>query len=344
MSGIAVGMARAGGNALLRLRTRVRRNGDREPITIVMYHAVTAEALKVPDWCFIDLKSFEQQIRYLTTHFRVMHLEDAFAERAPAPGAKPIVCITFDDGFANNASVAFPVLQQFGAPATIFLVTDLVDSDATVWFARLHQAITSTARRDIEFCGVRLDLTDAAARQAASSQLQAMLKEMPVAQLEAGLRSIEVALGADPDSGIEATSPYRMLDSASIQSMQRSGLVRFGGHTCRHTIMSRLAPDEMIGDVARCKAEIERIVDAPCRTFAYPNGRAVDFNDDAQNALRSAGVALAVTTIAGPNFTSTNPLRLRRYGVGSGDSLLTMARTVHHLNWSLQAGTGSGLE
>jgi peptidoglycan/xylan/chitin deacetylase (PgdA/CDA1 family) len=42
--------------------------------------------------------------------------------------SKPLVCLTFDDGFANFHREALPVLRRYGAKATFFVVTKFVGS------------------------------------------------------------------------------------------------------------------------------------------------------------------------------------------------------------------------
>ena len=44
------------------------------------------------------------------------------------PDNKPCVVITFDDGYKNNYTNAYPILKKYNIPAIIFLTTNFIDS------------------------------------------------------------------------------------------------------------------------------------------------------------------------------------------------------------------------
>ena len=60
--------------------------------------------------------------------FRFMTLRDALADRK---GSRAVV--TFDDGYADNYSAAFPILESLGIPATLFVITSDVGRKSVVW-------------------------------------------------------------------------------------------------------------------------------------------------------------------------------------------------------------------
>ena len=66
---------------------------------------------------------FAAQIRWLSSSFRILPLREAteklWAGRLPARA----LCITFDDGYRDNAIHALPVLTEYHAPATFFVTT-----------------------------------------------------------------------------------------------------------------------------------------------------------------------------------------------------------------------------
>jgi peptidoglycan/xylan/chitin deacetylase (PgdA/CDA1 family) len=106
-------------------------------ISILMYHQVgefSRPATHRANYCHI--RRFKAQMAWLHRFgYRVIGLEDAyevlFGGRSLAGNA---VVLTFDDGYQNFYEFAFPVLKQYGFPATVFLVADLLGRK-TEWLA-----------------------------------------------------------------------------------------------------------------------------------------------------------------------------------------------------------------
>ena len=48
------------------------------------------------------------------------------------------MCITFDDGYRDNLTVAAPILEKYRLPATLFLATGYVERGETQWSDTLH--------------------------------------------------------------------------------------------------------------------------------------------------------------------------------------------------------------
>jgi peptidoglycan/xylan/chitin deacetylase (PgdA/CDA1 family) len=107
---------------------------------VLCYHAV------VDGWradLAISPSAFEDQIRFL--HDRG-YRGVTFHEAVTAPAVSRTVAVTFDDGFHSVLDFAFPILQRFGFPATIFVVTRFVGTaDPLEWAGIDHWRDTENA-------------------------------------------------------------------------------------------------------------------------------------------------------------------------------------------------------
>src|SRR5205814_3591619 len=90
---------------------------------VLCYHSVNDQAN--PDCDPLPRSMFEQHLDHLKRHYQVVTV-DALVKGlyAGAPLPPRPVAITFDDGYEDNYSNAFPLLKKYELPATIFLVTE----------------------------------------------------------------------------------------------------------------------------------------------------------------------------------------------------------------------------
>lgn len=96
-------------------------------VPILNYHKIDTfyHALSIPP------QEFEEQIAYLSLNgYTTITPDDlmAYFNHDKELPEKPIL-ITFDDGYLDNYTNAYPILKKYGFTATIFIVTDLVGHD-----------------------------------------------------------------------------------------------------------------------------------------------------------------------------------------------------------------------
>lgn len=105
------------------LASRAPRSVDSGRVVVLCYHSVAPEGR-----ASTHPGAFAEQMRWLSEHADVV----PFALIEPTPsgsGERPRVAITFDDGYADNYTHAFPILTDLGLRATFFLATGLLDAD-----------------------------------------------------------------------------------------------------------------------------------------------------------------------------------------------------------------------
>lgn len=102
---------------------RERAVAGAEPVRVLFYHRVADEYPN--DWT-ISTAAFAAQIRWLHAHFELVHLAEAQQRIASGRNHVPTVCITFDDGYADNMRFAVPLLFERNIPFTYFVSTNHV--------------------------------------------------------------------------------------------------------------------------------------------------------------------------------------------------------------------------
>jgi peptidoglycan/xylan/chitin deacetylase (PgdA/CDA1 family) len=291
---------------------------------ILYYHRVNDD--NDPFFPAISTELFEQEMRFLRRHYTVVSLSELL-KRLTGKTAKPVVAITFDDGYRDNYQNAFPILERYGLSATIFLTTGSMDAGDALWFETLALACKRTSREflDIEIgSGERVWMRTEAERLQANERVFAILRTLPDAERRQWLAGIARQLSIHDGGELKD----RMLTWNQVRFMQSRG-IDFGGHTVTHPFLSRMTSEGFLWEVSECKRRIEEETQLPALHFAYPNGREEDFGLANKELIRMAGYRAAVTTIWGTNNSSTDPMALRRGGPWEPSA----AQFAYKLDW-----------
>jgi peptidoglycan/xylan/chitin deacetylase (PgdA/CDA1 family) len=295
---------------------RHRRRHARD-LTVLMYHGVVEERL-VPDcWHQLPRRDFVQQLAWLARHYDILPLDEALDRQAAGQLERPTAALTFDDGFLNNRTVAWPVLQHLGLPATIFLPTGALGGHAALWPDRCHLAIAKSTCEtlDAAFLGLgRLPLHTTSERTSAINRVLRALKGVPTKQRADHEVTLRQQLGRPP---LEEPGPFRVMTEADVAAMDADPLISFGAHTRTHPILSMCEDAVVVEEVVESVRDVASLVAQPARTFSYPNGRAIDFDARARDAVEAAGLTRAVSTESGFVDAQSDPLALRRIAIGS---------------------------
>jgi peptidoglycan/xylan/chitin deacetylase (PgdA/CDA1 family) len=288
-------------------------------VAVVMYHGVTADHLPVFNWCQLAVDRFEQQVAFLAAEYHVLPLAEV-VERLRTGAALPDrpACITFDDGFRNVLTTAFPILERCGMPATVFLVTSLVGTRQPAWPEQVYQAVTTTSQSTVTFRGKDWLLTSDAERSRAQASITEELKSLPERQKQESLATLMTTLGAG--APVESSSPLATLDWNEVDALSRSGLVDFGSHTHTHPILARCSEDTQFDELRRSRDVLNEHV-GRVSLFAYPNGTRSDFTSVTKRLVGEAGYQCALSTVPGLNTRRTDAFELRRVNVGADMTL-----------------------
>src|SRR5215212_9221159 len=117
------------------------RMANRDKALIVTYHRFSEKG----DGTTTSVRAFRQQLDYLTSHYRVAPLAQ-IVERLRSDDDLPqgLAAITIDDGYRDAREIAFPILRQYRAPATLFVVTDFLDRKTWLWTDKLRYLMAET--------------------------------------------------------------------------------------------------------------------------------------------------------------------------------------------------------
>jgi peptidoglycan/xylan/chitin deacetylase (PgdA/CDA1 family) len=300
----------AGVPALARLRNRRR-------LAILMFHGVEHEPLSPACWHVLDVVSLRRQLEYTRRHFTVLPLDEALERMRAGTLPNRAAVLTFDDGTRNLLTHAAPVLRELQLPAAVFLATGPMGSDETLWPDRLWLALanTSAAEVDLTDAGLRVyPLGTDEDRSTAYTNAVLRLKDFPNVERMERLNALITTLGqaANTDPG-----PFRLLSWDEARALAADGLVSLYPHTVTHPILSQCSDEMVDREISDSCSAVERETGQAPAIFAYPNGRAQDFDERAKAVLRRNGVRWALSTSYGFADSASDPLALPRVPIGS---------------------------
>jgi len=290
----------------------IMRYSTRGRARILMYHRFD----EVGDNRRLSANAFEEQIRYLKKHYRIVSLSSLVA--AVSQGERvdeKTVVITVDDGYADFARCAYPILRRHGVPATLYVVTRFVDQEIWLWFDVLHFMMSSCKRGTYrvkvlgKIFSAQLDdtysrgffwekLADALVPQTSET------KDRELAQLS---RQMKMDIPKLP------TNQYQALTWSDVVEMDPE-LIEIGAHTVSHPILSTCSIDQQRFEIAESKLRIEQMTNRKATHFCYPNGQIGDYSSDTIDLVKELGFESAVLAHGGFLGKQPNLFMLERMG------------------------------
>ena len=277
-------------------------------VSVLIFHRV----LPAPDPLFpgeICADHFNRLLGVLARAFNVLSLGRAHAlmqQRALPPRA---LVITFDDGYADNATVALPLLQRHGLSATFFIATGFLDG-GRMWNDSVIECIRGCTlpQLDLSSFGLGLSALDSpAARRQAIDAVLPRIKYLGLAAREQALARLHELCGSP------ALPDDLMMTSAQVLQLHRAGM-EIGGHTVMHPILTALNDADAGQEVATGRARLQQLTGAPVDVFAYPNGKpGRDYAARDVALAREAGFRCAVSTSPGVVGEGSDPLQWPRF-------------------------------
>jgi glycosyltransferase involved in cell wall biosynthesis/peptidoglycan/xylan/chitin deacetylase (PgdA/CDA1 family) len=296
----AVALHATGANRLLgRVAT-----GRHTPL-VLAYHRVvddfaSAQPHSIPAM-LISRAMLARQLSTLMSRYRFVSLDELARQvRSGQPFDTPTAAVTFDDGYRDFYHTAFPLLQELGIPAAVFVVTESVGSDRQlihdVLYDQLRHLFASSQQPSGELARLLQDLAiDAVRAERMRALAVSPLAAMRALYLTLSGDALERIVEALPHAnGLEVPMPSdrRPLTWEMLRDMQQAG-VTIGSHTRSHPILTNETPRTVRDEVAGSKQDLEAALGTPVRHFAYPGGY---FRSETVRAVADAAYEMAYTT------------------------------------------------
>lgn len=260
----------------------------------------------------------EMTVRFfLDRHYRAISLDQLHERLQHNDEGGRFVAFTFDDGYRDTLTEAYPLLKRYGVPFTINVVPGFLDRTAIMWDYLAQEVVE--AHQEIELDTddgpTTLNCSTPAKKRASCGLLQYWLKDRnnraSIAKLQAFFRRYV------PD-------PYRKtddltLDWSQLKDLSQDPLVTVGAHSLNHHVLNTLSEEDAKEEVLGSRLRLESELGRPVRHFCYPYGTQREIGRRETRLVKESSFATGTTGIKGSVFPAhvAHTESLPRYSLGS---------------------------
>jgi len=234
---------------------------------------------------------FAELVQFLQQSFEMIGLDRLvqMIEVREAPN-QCFGMITFDDGYADNFEVAYPILRELNCAAVFFLPTDFIDGNDIPWWDQIAWCVAQLGDGKLHIPGVteRLIVRRSDLRGSIRRVLRAV-KSSPAVSMADKVDAIRRQVGlSDPHKAVSGL----FMSWEHVKEMRRGGMW-FGSHCASHRILSHLSEAEQWSELSRSKRALESNLGEPVTALSYPVGGYDSYTAATQRLAKDCGYRLA---------------------------------------------------
>lgn len=251
--------------------------------TVLMYHSVAPEATRNwGPWKYaVTLDRFERHVERVAQEYEPVAL-DRLCDDRPTP--EDAVVITFDDGFRDTLTAALPILEEYGAPATVYVTTGFLSNRREPFEYAVAESLRTADDVDVSVNGLHLERT--------------LPTEEAVIRAYDEIKEWGMRVGSDDRFELLSQLPgsdgfVEMLTDEDVAELASHPLITIGAHGYDHLPLTTRSRSVVRADVERCRERLELLTDASVDHFSYPYG---SFDGEVISVLGELGFGTGATT------------------------------------------------
>jgi peptidoglycan/xylan/chitin deacetylase (PgdA/CDA1 family) len=300
-------------------------------VAVLTYHRI-ARHIPDPHLLCVGPGHFAQHLNHLAKHYPVVSLAQLEAGLKTGKLPKRAVAITFDDGYLDNLSCAKPILEQYGFPATQFVISGSVGQKGELLSDELERILLASPRlpRCLTLSIAGQSYTwklggeptqctawnmagggSPSSRHACFRELHRRLLPLSHNERVQVLTSLAEWAGAGPSE----RSDRRPMDRSELRDLMRGGLISIGAHTVHHILLAARPVAEQRREIRQSRGELEEMFGLRVPAFAYPYGGPDSQTQETAGLVREAGFSLAFANVRGLVGSRSDRFMLPRHMV-----------------------------
>lgn len=240
---------------------------DRYGERILVYHGIDEVGETKYNSRFISKAFFEEFIKYITTHYNVISLDDFYQKKFKKNTLN--IVLTFDDGYLNNYKYAVPILKKYNVPAC-FYITTIHEKAPYLWADFLDLVSYHTQKEEVilernlyqknhkkEFIWNGISMKNVA-------------KALPYDILKIIYAIFKEDWEALPPKKYE--DYWKLMNAQQLKEIADHPLFTIGAHGETHASLTDIPLAEAKQEILYSKQQLEQICKQPITEFAFPFG------------------------------------------------------------------------
>jgi peptidoglycan/xylan/chitin deacetylase (PgdA/CDA1 family) len=229
--------------------------------------------------------------------YDIVSMDEACRRAVTLPTANRFVCLTFDGGYKDVMTAAYPVLSRHGVPFTIYLPTAFPDGLGEAWWLALEEMIAREDRislvidRKERHFGIRSVSEKYLAYEFLASWMRTLLPRDLTFAINDLCKRYSVDL-----AGLTRSSS---MDWDDLQKLAADPNVTFGSTTVNYPVLANLKDADAQREMAMGKAVMEAAFRRDIGHFAYPFGDRDSWRQQHVAMAQETGYTSAVTALPG---------------------------------------------
>lgn len=285
---------------------------SQQPVAL-LYHRVADETVDA-QYLAVSPINFEQHLRDLKNHYRVVPLRQLLQETSSGTSVPNTVALTFDDGYLDNLSNALPLLEKYQIHATVFATAGNIEQSRGFWGDKIeylflhHSQLPAKLEMTEDDKDHTWPLTTPQERLVAHDQIRAILKKKPNNEIEPFVAEL-LRWGCITDN-LDTFRP--VLNIAQLQRLSQSPYIEIGAHTMSHSRLSILPIHLQQWEIEQSRKKLESWIGKPVTIFSYPYGAKADFTTDTKTLVQQVGFQYGIANSQGSISSNMDPFEVPR--------------------------------
>src|SRR5229473_4962912 len=229
--------------------------------------------------------------------FDIVSMDEVCRRAVTLASPRRFVCLTFDGGYKDMITSAYPVLAKHGVPFTIYVPTAFPDRLGEAWWLALEEVIARENRISLvmDRKEQRFNVGDTSEKYQLYDFLAGWMRSLPPLDLSVAIKDLCKRYSVD----LAALSRDASMDWDDLAKLAADPLVTIGSATVNYPVLSNLKDNAALREMTMGRAVAEAAFHRKVRHFAYPFGDRAAFGRRHIAMAEEAGFASAVSAIPG---------------------------------------------